>query len=110
MRRFAVKQAASAGFPTADHYLESLTPRQLDEAIATATFEPTGEDRADKRMAWLAACVVYPHLGEDPPELADFATSIEAEFKMWLSGDKPQPIPPAFVGQFLPEPINGDNR
>lgn len=61
-------------------------------------------------MAWLAACIVYPHLGEDPPELSDFATSIEAEFKTWLSGDKPQPIPPAFVGQFLPEPIHGDNR
>ena len=105
-----MKQAASAGFPTADHYLDSLTPRQLDEAIATATFEPTGEDRADKRMAWLAACLIYPQLGKDAPEIEDLATSVEVDFRSWIAGDKKQAVSPAVIGCLLPEPFNGDNR
>lgn len=69
-----------------DAFLSSISPRDFDFAMAAAQVEPIGEDRQDKRLAWLCACIMRSVSVKDF-ELSEVATYLEQEFRKWASGD-----------------------
>ena len=73
--------AKELGVPNVDRMLESISGRQLAEWMAYARLEPFGEERADLRMAILAALIANvnrdPKKKSSPYEVSDFMPKFE---------------------------------
>lgn len=78
-----MRLALALGEPNVDHMLRRMSGAQLTEWMSFALMEPFGEERADLRMAILAAQQANLHRDENvhpsPFDVSDFMPKFEAD-------------------------------